>query len=186
MEQQKSRFVDRLGWIFTSWPMAFIVPGMCFFYGKILTDSAQTAIALAVGALFGWLLLKATNITGWWKMLFALIWMGVLIHGGSLWWNKYHSNSQPPPLEIGELFEVESKDHTNQSFKDLKASAKIISLRASGHSSNYFEGSEFNGSEGSVGMNRIAQSGDVYTKDASITLSPGSSLTFEADRPKED
>ena len=60
----------------------------------------------------------------------------------------------------------------------LPQTSRNTHLRATDHSSNYFEGTEFKDSKGTVGMNGITQQGNIKVGGNSVSFAPGGQLIF--------
>lgn len=71
-----------------------------------------------------------------------------------------------------------ANDNSHNHLRNVRIESRNTHLRATGHSSNYFEGTEFKDSKGTVGMNGITQRGNIRVDGNSVSFAPGGQLIF--------
>ncbi|MDK2812131.1 MAG: hypothetical protein PWQ78_341 [Petrotoga sp.] len=73
---------------------------------------------------------------------------------------------------------IAANNNSHNHLKNVRIESRNTHLRATDHSSNYLEGTEFKDSKGTVGMNGITQQGSIRVDGNSVSFSPGGQLIF--------
>ena len=73
---------------------------------------------------------------------------------------------------------IAANNNSHNHLKNVRIESRNTHLRATDHSSNYLEGTEFKDSKGTVGMNGITQQGNIRVDGNSVSFSPGGQLIF--------
>lgn len=80
---------------------------------------------------------------------------------------------------------ISAINQSHNVLKNVKINSTRTHLKASDHSSNYIEGTEFKGHEGSIRMDGIAQKGNMQVKDSSLIFGSGGQIIFGTNRLKK-
>ncbi|ARZ61496.1 MULTISPECIES: hypothetical protein [Bacillus cereus group] len=73
---------------------------------------------------------------------------------------------------------VSANNNSHNRLENVDINSKRTHLRATNHSSNYLQGTKFNDSSGTVGMNGITQQGDIQVTGNSVGFGNGGTLIF--------